>query len=209
MRRKNKKKVLSAVRDPERTRARILAAAFAEFAARGFAGARVDAIARRARSNKRMLYHYFTNKEGLFRAVMKWKTATRRASEPAQALDFISGLPVWFGQNCADAAWIRILAWESLQTPTGPVPEKNLRHDFVRRYLKRIRAEQAAGVLNPDFSPQHLMLAMTALTMLPLSLGQLTWFITGKRPGDPKFQREYSAFLKQLAPVFGPLAKSK
>jgi hypothetical protein len=44
-------------RNPARTRERILAAALAEFAAKGFAGARVDLIARRARANKRMLYH--------------------------------------------------------------------------------------------------------------------------------------------------------
>ena len=51
---------------PERTRERILSAALKEFAAKGFAGARVDAIARRAAINKRMLYHYFGNKEKLF-----------------------------------------------------------------------------------------------------------------------------------------------
>ena len=46
-------------RNPERTRARIRSAALKEFAAHGFAGARVDVIARRAAINKRMLYHYF------------------------------------------------------------------------------------------------------------------------------------------------------
>ena len=59
------KKTVCATRDPDRTRGRILAAAIAEFAANGLAGARVDAIARRAGSNKRMLYHYFGDKEGL------------------------------------------------------------------------------------------------------------------------------------------------
>ena len=44
-------------RNPERTRVRILSAALREFAANGFAGARVDAIARRAAINKRKLYH--------------------------------------------------------------------------------------------------------------------------------------------------------
>ena len=56
-----------AARNPERTRTRILSAALKEFAAKGFAGARVDNIARRAAINKRMLYHYFGDKEGLFR----------------------------------------------------------------------------------------------------------------------------------------------
>ncbi len=58
-------------RDPERTRSAILAAAQAEFAANGLSGARVDAIARRARANKRMIYHYFGNKAGLYLAALE------------------------------------------------------------------------------------------------------------------------------------------
>ena len=60
-----------AARDPERTRAAILAAATREFAAHGFGSARVDAIADRAQINKRMLYHYFGNKEDLYLAVLE------------------------------------------------------------------------------------------------------------------------------------------
>src|SRR5215213_5158789 len=58
-------------RDPERTRAAILSAATEEFTANGLTGARVDAIAKRARVNKRMIYHYFGDKEGLYLAVLE------------------------------------------------------------------------------------------------------------------------------------------
>src|SRR6266700_1747598 len=68
-----------ATRNPERSRERILVAAFKEFAAKGFAGARVDTIARRASINKRMLYHYFGDKKGLFREVLRRKIAERQA----------------------------------------------------------------------------------------------------------------------------------
>ena len=57
-------------RNSARTKASILAAARVEFADRGFEGARVDAIAERAEANKRLLYHYFGNKEELYRAVL-------------------------------------------------------------------------------------------------------------------------------------------
>ena len=50
---------------------RILAAAAVEFAARGYAGARVDQIARRARVNKAMLYYHFHSKQGLYRALLR------------------------------------------------------------------------------------------------------------------------------------------
>src|SRR5262245_33839957 len=58
-------------RDPDRTREAILAAAQHEFAAKGLSGGRVDAIARRARANKRMIYHYFGNKDGLYLAALE------------------------------------------------------------------------------------------------------------------------------------------
>jgi TetR/AcrR family transcriptional regulator len=49
----------------------ILGAAAAEFAERGFAGARVDRIARRARVNKAMLYYHFASKEQLYRTLLR------------------------------------------------------------------------------------------------------------------------------------------
>ena len=58
------------IRDPERTRAKILSAARDEFCGMGFNGARVDDIADRAKVNKRLLYHYFGNKEALYSAVL-------------------------------------------------------------------------------------------------------------------------------------------
>ena len=48
------------------TRARVAAAAAAEFAAHGFAAARVDRIARRARVNKAMIYYHFASKRALY-----------------------------------------------------------------------------------------------------------------------------------------------
>lgn len=58
-------------RDPERTKDLILQAGVTEFSAKGLGGARVDAIAKRAGANKRMLYHYFGNKRDLFLAVLE------------------------------------------------------------------------------------------------------------------------------------------
>lgn len=65
----------------EPPRARILAAALAEFAEQGFAGARVDAIAERAGINKRMLYVYVGNKEALWLATLEGAYAAMREEE--------------------------------------------------------------------------------------------------------------------------------
>ena len=68
-------------RDPERTRARILEAATAEFAHYGLGGARVDRIAQRAGANKRMLYYYFGSKDDLFLAALESSYAQIRGAE--------------------------------------------------------------------------------------------------------------------------------
>jgi len=57
--------------DAERSKADILAVATEEFANHGLSGARVDAIAERTRTSKRMIYYYFKGKEGLYRAVLE------------------------------------------------------------------------------------------------------------------------------------------
>jgi AcrR family transcriptional regulator len=83
------------VRDPAATRQRILDAAKAEFARLGLGGARVDAIAARAKANKRMIYHYFGGKRELFLCVLEAaygdiRTAERKLDlehlEPEEAL---------------------------------------------------------------------------------------------------------------------------
>jgi TetR/AcrR family transcriptional regulator len=53
------------------SKSRILQAAAAEFAARGFAGAGVDRIARRARLNKAMIYYHFRSKEALYHHILQ------------------------------------------------------------------------------------------------------------------------------------------
>jgi AcrR family transcriptional regulator len=68
-------------RNPTLTRSLILAAAVHEFSDKGLGGARVDEIAERAGTNKRMLYHYFGNKEGLFLAALESVYADIREHE--------------------------------------------------------------------------------------------------------------------------------
>jgi AcrR family transcriptional regulator len=72
---------VSSARDPERTRTAILMAAAAEFADKGLDGARVDEIARRSGINKRMIYHYFGDKEGLYLAALEATYVSIRSAE--------------------------------------------------------------------------------------------------------------------------------
>ncbi|WP_218014051.1 TetR/AcrR family transcriptional regulator [Rubellimicrobium roseum] len=76
-------------RDSDATRLRILEAAKKEFAKSGLGGARVDDIAERAKANKRMIYHYFESKEGLFQAVLEQAYLDIRTAEQKLNLDHL------------------------------------------------------------------------------------------------------------------------
>ncbi|MFM2067488.1 MAG: hypothetical protein RLZZ584_2397, partial [Pseudomonadota bacterium] len=76
--------------DPERTRADILEVATAEFADKGLAGARIDAIAAATRTSKRMIYYYFGSKEGLYLAVLEEAYRRMRGIESGLQLDSLA-----------------------------------------------------------------------------------------------------------------------
>ena len=192
-----------ATRNPERTRGFILSAALQEFAAHGFAGARVDAIARRAGINKRMLYHYFGGKEELFRAVLRRKISERQAWAESLSGDPAESLPFWFEATCKDIDWVRLLEWEAMQGGTTVIDEAQ-RRKATKRGLARIRRRQAQGQISAAFDPRHLMLAMRSLTMFPVAFPQLTRLIMGCSVFDPKFQTERAEFLKKFAAAFKP-----
>ena len=108
-------------RDPERTRADILDEAMAEFAERWFAGARVDEIAARTRTTKRMLYYYFGSKQGLYLAVLERAYVGIRALErdlevddltPARAVRAVAELT--FDHHEAHPDFIRLVAIENV-----------------------------------------------------------------------------------------------
>lgn len=79
-------------RDAIATRARILRVAIAEFASKGYSGARIDAIATRAKVNIRMIYHYFSGKEALYIEVLEHTLAQLRTEE--LKLDFSALAPL-------------------------------------------------------------------------------------------------------------------
>jgi AcrR family transcriptional regulator len=186
-------------RNPQQTQHRILEAALQEFSAKGFAGARVDVIARRARINKRMLYHYFGDKEGLFREVLRRKIAERAAwlagapEEPAERL------PVWFQLACRDREWIQLLAWEALQWGEKKVIDEERRQENVGRAVERVRQQQARGLIDPEMDAGQLLLSMMAMTSFPVAFPQLTRLATGLSVSDEKFQKQRETFLRQFA----------
>ncbi|HEX3317478.1 MAG TPA: TetR/AcrR family transcriptional regulator [Solirubrobacteraceae bacterium] len=108
-------------RDADRTRREILEVATAEFAQRGFAGARVDDIAERMRTTKRMIYYYYGGKRELYAAVLEAAYAAIRAEEqtievedlePPAALRRVAELT--FDHHEAHPHFIRLVAIENV-----------------------------------------------------------------------------------------------
>ena len=110
------------VRDADETRRAILDAATAEFSAKGFAGARVDDIAARTATTKRMIYYYFGGKEGLYAAVLEEAYGGMRDAEAALRLD---GMPpaeamrrlveTTFDHHAAHPEFVRLVSGENIE----------------------------------------------------------------------------------------------
>jgi len=186
----SKRPPITHARDPQRTRDRILAAALAEFSAHGFAGARVARIARRARVNKRMLYHYFGNKEDLFREIFDRKLRERAGWITEAPADLGASLRYWFAMACEDSDWIRLTQWEALGLGEGPVIQEAERQASLSRALDDLRVRQRRGLL-PDLDAGHLLLVILGLIAYPLAFPQVTRMVTG-RSSSCDFRRNRS-----------------
>jgi AcrR family transcriptional regulator len=186
-------------RDPEATRERILNAALAEFAAEGFAGARIQAIARRAGVNVRMLYHYFGEKEDLFRAILRRRFAERPIHPSAEPARVGAQMSDWFARVTANPDWVRLSQWEALEAGDGPVVDEAERRQRWAAAVERVRAEQASGDLVADLDPDLMLLALVALATFPAASPPVVRMLTGTAPTDPLFRVRYGAFLERLS----------
>lgn len=160
-------------RQPEETRARLLEAAWAEFSAKGLGGARVDAIAAEAGANKRMIYHYFGSKAGLYLAVLEQAYDRIRGHERALAVEdcppaeAIGRLVAYNFAFCRDnPGFIHLLANENLHrarhlAKSGKVRQVNLPViDTIARILERGAAE---GAFRPGVDALDLYITIASL----------------------------------------------
>jgi len=197
-------------RDLDRTRERIMEAAQKEFAASGLAGARTDAIARRARVNERMIFYCFDSKEGLYRAVLAQKLCTKAGIiESTPDEDFTSGLVNGFAEVCADIDSLRTWQWEALDKRNRKLVAEEERRAYFQVEVARWRRAKANGTLPPDADEEMLLLVSSALRVFPLALPQVTSLVTGMDPLDPEFRRRWSACLEWIGErLFGPTRTS-
>ena len=183
-------------RDPGRTRERILEAALAEFAAKGYAGARVDQIASRAGVNKQLVSYYFGGKQGLYRALgARWRAGEAAIAGPDLPLDAVVRRYLAAAVEQRQAA--RLLAWEGLED-SGEDPDAPERTARLQQAVADLRRRQEAGELAEDLDPASVVLAFLAAAAAPVVLPQIVRSIYGADPDSEEFLARYGDQLARM-----------
>ena len=178
---------MSTPRNPQQTRQRILQAAQQEFAEHGPAGARVDQVARRAGVNKRMIYHYFDSKDGLFRAVLSSVLADAMAEIDSDGGDLVQHLTLLARQEDVLRLWV----WEALAA-TSSVPADSAWGTLLDQLGSELRG---AAV---DDATGHSLLALLAVALVPAVLGPLSSRVTGLDATSVAFLQGQSEFIERF-----------
>lgn len=160
--------------DPEKTRQDIIAVATSEFAAKGLSGARIDEIAARTKTSKRMIYYYFESKEGLYLAVLEaaYSRIRRIESEldldhlpPLEALAELTGFTFDYQNGYPD--FIRLVVIENIHEGAHIKRSKVIQKlnvtaiDALRRICARGEKE---GVFRDNLDPIDLHMSISALS---------------------------------------------
>ncbi|MED7931858.1 TetR/AcrR family transcriptional regulator [Nonomuraea sp. LP-02] len=144
-------------RDPDRTKSEILEVAQQEFARHGYAGARVDEIAARMRTTKRMIYYYFGSKERLFIAVLEKAYAEVRKVEqgievghlaPVEAIRTLAELT--FDHHDAHRDFIKLVTIENIHQAEH-IRKSQALANLGTPVLDLIEAILDAGTASGDF----------------------------------------------------------
>jgi AcrR family transcriptional regulator len=201
-------------RDADRTRREILDIATTEFADRGFAGARVDEIAARTRTTKRMIYYYFGGKEQLFVAVLQRAYATIRAAEQeidVEHLDPVAAIrrlaELTFDHHESHPDFIRLVSIENIHRAEHIAGDPELAGlntpvlDLIERILARGRSD---GVFRRDVDAVDLHMVISSYCVFRIANRHTFGAIFGRDLTAPERRDHYRRMLGDL--VVGYLA---
>ena len=163
------------LRNPDRTRRRILQAAIRLFAKHGFHAVSVDQIVGQARVNKRMVYHYFGSKDALFEAALSevYKRieetefhAVERGRSPREKLSRL--LESYFEFLDEEPEFTRLLQWENLEKGRHLTKENHLltKNPFLERFRAIVQDGVATGEFRSDLDVTHLMIHFIGLCFI-------------------------------------------
>jgi AcrR family transcriptional regulator len=186
--------------DTDGTRRRLRDAALVEFAARGFDGTTVAAIATRSGVNKERLYSYFGDKRALWDLVLATELERLAAGVELTgvALDDIGEFAgATFDYHASHPELGRLLQWEGLQPGMPAHAESRTTH--YRGKVARFVEAQRDGLLDPDIDAAHLVFALIALAAWWQTVPQLAAMITGAGADDQAEQASRRRFVVEAA----------
>jgi TetR/AcrR family transcriptional regulator len=179
--------------DGSRTRAALLEAALEEFAAKGYAGARVRDIAARAGVGKDLITYHFGSKEGLYLAVQDaWLRREDTFSDPDLPLDEL--IARYLHDALTNPRPLRLLLWRGLTDPEQAPPDSSPAHDD----LTSTRRRQRRGELPENIEAAALRLVLLAVVSAPVAFPDTTRRLFGTAPDDPAFEHRYLQGLRRL-----------
>jgi AcrR family transcriptional regulator len=210
-------KLKTRTNDPERTMAEILLVATQEFADKGLAGARIDEIAAATRTSKRMIYYYFSSKEGLYLAVLEAAYRRMRQIEaelhlqelaPVQALKAL--VEFTYDHHQGNENFIRLVMSENIQRGEYIGQSKDIQQ-LNGSAIQTLQNVYERGVKSGDFraglTPLDIHSAISALTFFNVSNQHTFGLIFKKKSAEGKAQTLQRAHVVSL--ILNFVAKSQ
>ncbi|MGW0246577.1 TetR/AcrR family transcriptional regulator [Nocardia goodfellowii] len=192
----------------ENRRDRILAIAAEEFETNGYAGARIDEIARRSSVNKQLIYYYFDSKRTLHSRVMEHVTDSALDETHEQPDQSYVKSVVHMCAASFSRMWNRLYRYWLWEAVEGSSQEEIARHAERREHyakkLEQIRKSQLKGEIDPNLDPRFLHLGLVALVSFPHMTPQIASLVTGMDPDDPEFKEGQQAFVEHVMRALAP-----
>lgn len=165
--------------DPEGVRNNILAVARVEFAQNGLSGARIDDIAAKTNTSKRMIYYYFGDKEGLYLKALESAYSEVRKGEAQLDLEGLSPsdalarlVEFTFDHHHQHEDFIRMVMIENIHHGSYLEQSTVIRELNVTAidYIARVYARGVAdGVFRSGLDPIELHWQVSALCFFNVS----------------------------------------
>jgi AcrR family transcriptional regulator len=154
---------------PDATRERILAAATAEFSRHGIAGARIERIAKAAKTSKERVYAHFRGKQELHRIVSARELAAVAEATRMDPAD----LPGYAGRVhdhlAAHPERYRLMAWGRLELADVEDGEPAAAQDpacaSVAHKIGQLRDAQRDGLLDPAWDPLDILVILNQIAL--------------------------------------------
>lgn len=204
---------------PEESRKAILDAALAEFASQGIAGARTDAIAEAAGVNKALLYYYFEDKEGLYRATLEQVYAglfeRQRVvlAAPGNALEKVVKFALThFDYVAANLSFSRLMQGEMMRAGVGKSPHiQYFSEKYSRKLFEALTATLREGIRRGEvrnIEPLHAILSILGMTVFYFVSAPVSRAI-GRDPFTPEaIQGRRAALVDHVTAILRPETSS-